>query len=410
VKLIDFGVAKATDRLEQTRTDHVKGKYGYMAPEQISGLPIDHRTDVYAAGLLLHELLSGVSPFFGMNQVQILHRMTSGQAPELPRVPELKDDSVLRRVHDRALAQSPADRYQTAADFVGGLREVAEPIGGLPTNDQLAAFLSAVDPELIGRLQRKMEDYGKLDTSGSFSGAFPGSGTFPAEFGRSTGSVPVDPAGVHGSFTEPDSLTVTRGGVLAGSVLLVSLVSSIVAATLASVVLVVGFLVASRLREPAVETPPAPAPVAAPVPVAAPAPVSEPVPVAVPEPVPVAEPVPVPVVSPRPREPAPEPVVVEPEPVVVAPEPVVEPEPVVVAPEPEPVAPQPVAPVESGFLNVTAPEKGRPVLVDGEAVGATALQRHKLAVGTYTIEVDGYDCTPRTVTVRRSQVVNVTCK
>lgn len=381
VKLIDFGVAKATDRLEHTRTDHVKGKYGYMAPEQISGLPIDHRTDVYAAGLLLHELLSGMSPFVGLNQVQILHRMTSGRAPDMPRVPELKDDSVLRTVHDRALAQSPTDRYQTAADFVGGIRSVAEPIGGLPTNDQLAAFLYAVDPELTARLQRKMEVYGKVDHT------------------RTTGHLAIDlhepdaqAPELHGSL---DTMTVTRTGVLAGSFLLVSMVSSVLAAGMVGIGMILAFLLVDRFETdpPA----PAPAPVAAPAPVPVPAvvPIATPVPVAAPE----TDVRPRPV---RPREPVP-----VPEPV---PEPEVVPEPVPVE-VPEPVTePEPVAPIEVGFLNVTAPEKGLPVLVDGASIGVTALQRHKIGVGTYTIEVPGYSCTPRSVSVRRSQVISVTCK
>nr|MBA2320911.1 serine/threonine protein kinase [Deltaproteobacteria bacterium] len=89
VKLIDFGVAFAEDRLERTRTDHVKGKFSYMAPEQISGEKVDHRADLYAVGLTLNELLTGQGTFSGLNQIQILHRMMSGEIPKLPPVPEL---------------------------------------------------------------------------------------------------------------------------------------------------------------------------------------------------------------------------------------------------------------------------------------------------------------------------------
>ncbi|MEQ1571168.1 MAG: serine/threonine-protein kinase, partial [Myxococcota bacterium] len=125
VKLIDFGVAKATDRLEVTGTDQVKGKFMYMAPEQLTGAEIDHRCDIYAAGLLLNELLSGVPPFAGLNQVQVAHRLMSGEHPELAPVGELPDDSGLRRAHDRALASNADDRYPTARDFAAALRQVA---------------------------------------------------------------------------------------------------------------------------------------------------------------------------------------------------------------------------------------------------------------------------------------------
>lgn len=66
--------------------------------------------------------------------------------------------------------------------------------------------------------------------------------------------------------------------------------------------------------------------------------------------------------------------------------------------------------VEIGFLNVTSTERGQPVLVDGAPVGETALVRYKIPVGSHTIQVPGYTCEPRQIVVRRSQVLNVTCR
>ena len=163
VKLIDFGVAKATDRLERTRTDHVKGKFSYMAPEQISGLQIDHRADLYAVGLTLHEFLSGASPFAGLNQVQIMHRMVSGQAPPMPEVPEVADAREITAVHQKALARDPKDRYQTAEEFRKAIAEVAESIGGLPSQEQLASFLNSVDPGLTRVIQERMEAFAAIE-------------------------------------------------------------------------------------------------------------------------------------------------------------------------------------------------------------------------------------------------------
>jgi serine/threonine protein kinase len=419
VKLIDFGVAKATDRLERTRTDHVKGKFAYMAPEQISGQSVDHRTDLYAVGLMLHELLTGVSPFTGLNQVQILHRMVNATIEPLPPVPEVKDDSALRRAHDKALAGNPDARYSTAAEFAADLRAVAEPMGGLPTDDQLAAFLLNVDPDLTSRLERKMEGYAKLETSG----VFPSHLTHPGVLDETLGSESSVSARGSGSIrtrtvdglvvgeTSSGTLTAARTGVLAGSVMLVSLISAVIAAGLVSLLLLAVYAASGgfepRVAEPALEPlQPAPVPVARePI---RPGPITlGPVNPAPGTPAPVAPAVPVPA--------GPAPVVSAPPEPVVLPEPVVEPDlPVEPAPAPVVTAPEPVpgpeVPRELGYLSVTAPEKGLRVLVDGQEMGSIPLVKFRIPEGSHTIEVVGYSCSPRSVVIRPNQVALVTCK
>ncbi len=264
VKLIDFGVAKATDRLERTRTDHVKGKFSYMAPEQITGQTIDHRADLYAVGLTLHELLSGSSPFFGLNQVQVLHRMMTGRPPALPNIPEVADSRLLAALHDRSLASSPGDRYASAAEMAADVRRLGDSFGGLPSEDQLAAFLAAVDPDLTARLQLKMETYARLEVTAA--------GEISAPQVDTTGLRSAVMPEVHGgTIAEQDSLTVTRMGVLGGSVLLVSVFSAALAATFVTAVFVGLFVVFApewaprppgepasvSAQEPAPEPPPA---------------------------------------------------------------------------------------------------------------------------------------------------------
>ncbi|MCB9685219.1 MAG: serine/threonine protein kinase [Alphaproteobacteria bacterium] len=400
IKLIDFGVAKATDRLERTSTDHVKGKVSYMAPEQITGQAVDHRADLYAVGLTLHELLSGTSPFFGLNQVQVLHRMLAGR-PAMPNVPEVSEVAGLQRVHDRALASSPADRYASAAEMASDLRAVADTLGGLPTGDQLAAFLSAVDPELTHRLQAKMESYARVEITET------GEITAPPAPELDAAPLVSDP---HGTLAEPESLTVTRIGVLGGSVVLASLVSAVVAAAAVTVLLVGGYLLfAGGHQGPPDEeltvplpTPPPPMSTAPVVPAAHP----DPAPAA---PEPHAEPVPQPAIGPRPVRPVPPPAPPPP------PDP--EPEPVApVAPVPEPVAqpvvsaPEPVvAPSETGLLNVNSDPKGLAVLVDGEEVGITPLRGYRVPVGRHTVGVAGKSC-DRSVTIQKNANTNVTCQ
>ena len=85
-KLIDFGVARATDRLERTRTNHFKGKVAYMAPEQVQGKEIDHRADIFAMGLTLFELACGRGAFRGLDQMQIMYRLVQDRMPTIEPV------------------------------------------------------------------------------------------------------------------------------------------------------------------------------------------------------------------------------------------------------------------------------------------------------------------------------------
>jgi serine/threonine protein kinase len=65
VKIIDFGIAKAANRSQKTQAGILKGKFGYMSPEQVRGLPIDRRADVFAVGVILYEMLTGEKLFVG---------------------------------------------------------------------------------------------------------------------------------------------------------------------------------------------------------------------------------------------------------------------------------------------------------------------------------------------------------
>jgi serine/threonine protein kinase len=453
VKLIDFGVAKATDRLEQTRADHVKGKFAYMAPEQLTGTGVDHRSDLFAVGLVLHELIAGVSPYFGLNQVQILHRMLNASVPELPPIPELTDEGGLRRVHARALAADPDDRYATAAEFADDVRALAEQIGGLPTQDQLAGFLNAVDPELTLRLQGKMEQYAQIDVvetevlpppeveAQGRAGPTSTSGSIQREPSLVVGGSHPSLSGtmarqMHYSLrAEPSS--VARTGVLAGSVLLVSVLSALVAGAIVAVALIGAWFFLER--QPSVPAPTLPpigavdAQGSAPAEAVDPAAADPAVDPAAAEPEP-----PEPKQSRPPRtrpRPSPAPVVLPAE--AVEPEPVVEPAgadgPDLLTPDADLVDPFPALPsepapapappsavgagddVEYGYVNVTvaedAPEGQVQVRIDGEAAGTAPLMRARLPIGPHSVDAPGRDCKPGTVNlVHKSQTVNVVCR
>src|SRR5438132_347275 len=81
VKLIDFGIAKAERRLQETQSGILKGKFSYMSPEQVRGGPVDHRSDVFAAGVLLWELICGRKLFTGDSDLAVLEKVRKGEVP-----------------------------------------------------------------------------------------------------------------------------------------------------------------------------------------------------------------------------------------------------------------------------------------------------------------------------------------
>ena len=114
VKLIDFGIAKASERLHHTRTPTLKGKLRYLAPEQLGGV-IDRRTDIFALGIVLWELVTGQRIYDGASEAELLDRIREPIiVPPSELAPELtKDfDAVLAAM----TATRPEDRPKTAAD------------------------------------------------------------------------------------------------------------------------------------------------------------------------------------------------------------------------------------------------------------------------------------------------------
>lgn len=118
----DFGLARSEREVEKlTRTGSVIGTPLYMAPEQVLGSGIDPRTDVYAMGTILYELLTGQRAFEGTALGEIFNKITSGPLPPSPRTVKPVVSSDLERVCLRAMAREPADRYESAREFADDL-------------------------------------------------------------------------------------------------------------------------------------------------------------------------------------------------------------------------------------------------------------------------------------------------
>ncbi|MBX7077641.1 MAG: protein kinase [Nannocystaceae bacterium] len=113
VKVVDFGIAKATEMRHATRTGVLKGKVHYMAPEQCEGLALDRRTDVFALGILLYEMTTGRPLFTGTNDYYVMSRIVRGVFAR-PREVDPAYPPELERIVLRALAREPGERYVSA--------------------------------------------------------------------------------------------------------------------------------------------------------------------------------------------------------------------------------------------------------------------------------------------------------
>jgi serine/threonine protein kinase len=154
-KLIDFGIAKARERLTgHTTLGLVKGKARYMPPEQVLGLAIDRRADVWAMGAVLQFLITGRTPYSGSNDLATLHKIATGEPPEpLPPEVPLPAASVMRR----ALAVDVSARFPTA-DALGSALEDALVALGQPTNvSHVMSFMREALSVLAERRQKTVD-------------------------------------------------------------------------------------------------------------------------------------------------------------------------------------------------------------------------------------------------------------
>jgi len=120
VKLIDFGIAKASSRAYQTMGNVVKGKVGYMSPQQILGEPIDHRSDVFAASTCLHEMLTCRRLFWAPTDAEVISRVRSANVPP-PSTINPAVSSELDSIVLQGLALRPEERWQSAGEMQNAL-------------------------------------------------------------------------------------------------------------------------------------------------------------------------------------------------------------------------------------------------------------------------------------------------
>jgi hypothetical protein len=161
VKIIDFGIAKATLRHQETEVGIIKGKYYYMSPEQAWGKRVDQRTDIFSAGIILYELLVGEMLYSEQNLDRLLARVRTadidGPSKRRDDIPPELDQLVLK-----ALALKPDDRFQSAAELGSRIEQLLQRL----QSDYPPARLASLVSQLLGDSAPAEEDADELDHGG----------------------------------------------------------------------------------------------------------------------------------------------------------------------------------------------------------------------------------------------------
>ncbi|HTL32534.1 MAG TPA: serine/threonine-protein kinase [Kofleriaceae bacterium] len=159
VKILDFGIAKLSSTLGGGNLTQIGAQIGtpaYMAPEQIRGEDVDGRTDIYAAGVVLYEALTGRHPFEAKSEYEMLNGHLESPPPRLSA--RRKDaPAVLEPIIQKALAKKMDDRYASAAELSAALDEAAR-AAGLP-NQRMIARLPVSGPRAFDAFRATLDDY-----------------------------------------------------------------------------------------------------------------------------------------------------------------------------------------------------------------------------------------------------------
>lgn len=192
VKVADFGIATSRHQLHpKTATGIVRGKVGYMAPEQIVGEPIDRRADVFALGAVLYEATVGVRPFAAPSEGQILYRVLEG-APTSPRETVASYPPILEAIVLKALAKDRAERFASAA-------ALAEALEGWLASTGRAVGRGALASRVSGTFATELEEQRQA------FGSIPDIATLPTTRAMETNAAGPTPTRVEGRPSYPSA-------------------------------------------------------------------------------------------------------------------------------------------------------------------------------------------------------------
>jgi eukaryotic-like serine/threonine-protein kinase len=143
VKVTDFGISRV-NRSDLTDVGMMIGTPSYMSPEQCRGLPIDPRSDLFSAGVVLYELLCGERPFAAPDAAAVVHRLLNEAPPDIITI-NAAVSPALKSIVDRALAKSPGERFASASDMASALR--ALPASASTSADTVLSDRTLISPQ-----------------------------------------------------------------------------------------------------------------------------------------------------------------------------------------------------------------------------------------------------------------------
>ncbi len=152
VKVVDFGIAKASDQVSNTKSGAIKGKFAYMAPEQAAGKPLDARSDLFAVGLVLYELVTGVRPLKRDSELATLQAALECKIDPPSAVAEVPGE--LDGIVMRALAKAPDDRYVDAREFQRALEQYLLNSKEMATSAEVSELMAALFADRLGEEAR----------------------------------------------------------------------------------------------------------------------------------------------------------------------------------------------------------------------------------------------------------------
>ncbi|MBX3021730.1 MAG: protein kinase [Bdellovibrionales bacterium] len=168
VKIVDFGIAKAESQLENTRAGTLKGKFGYMSPEQAEGQPVDLRTDIFSLGIVLWELLANDRLFVANNEINTLRKIRDCQIPSLRKInPNIHSE--LERMVQKGLARDRNLRYQTGAALHRDMNRFLNRQYPDFSPHDFAVFIKSVFADEILSLRKRLMDYAKVNLNVSMN-------------------------------------------------------------------------------------------------------------------------------------------------------------------------------------------------------------------------------------------------
>ncbi len=161
IKIIDFGIAKAAGKAGKTQAGILKGKFGYMSPEQVRGLPLDRRSDIFAVGICLWEMVTGERLFVGESDFSTLEKVRNVEiTPPSTYNRRIPDD--LEKIILKTLSKEVEDRYQSAMDLHDDLQSWMYTSGSFFARKDLGAFMHEVFRVEIDKEAASTEGAGEL--------------------------------------------------------------------------------------------------------------------------------------------------------------------------------------------------------------------------------------------------------